>query len=138
MVIKISKKFIDRWLAPDFIKYFGSRFYNNYTRVYPVNHAKEGMIVKRLVSKFRKNGKSKESVIRFIDWVFEEYMKRPEFEAKGPLTIGFLPYWSDEFLNLQPRNKKAKRPEPELTVEIKEWLEKKKKEYRPSYVKRGR
>ncbi len=89
MVIKISKKSIDKWLAPDFIKYFGSRFYSHYERQYHVDHAREGMIVKRLVSKFRKNEKSKESVCRFIDWVFSEYMKSTKFTET--LQIGVLP-----------------------------------------------
>lgn len=131
MVIKVSKKNIDKWTSPDFIKYFGSRFYNNYQKYYPVNHAKEGMVFKRIVSKFRKNGKSKENVLRFIDWSFERYLKDPKFTEE--LTIGFLSLWVDDYLNIIPSEKK-RRPEPEIPADMQDWLTKKRKEYRRSYV----
>jgi hypothetical protein len=138
MVIKVSKKEVDNWKAHDFVKFFVTKFNNHYEGVtYPTDFAKEGMIFKRIMQKFRKYGKSKESLTRFIDWVFAEYSKRAA-TFTDPLTIGFLPSWVDDYLNITPDLSKPKRKEPELTDEMKKWLEEEGKRYKQVYVKRGR
>ncbi len=128
MVIKISEKIIDKWNAWDFVKFFLSHFRNAYRdQTYPLNHARDGMIMKRIINKFRRYDKSKETVTRFILWVFSEYQSNELYTE--PLTIGFLPSWVDEYLQIRPEKKKKKREAPKISSTMQDWIKKKRENY---------
>lgn len=132
MVIHIDNKPIPEWNSWDFVKFFLARFRDAYmNQTYPLNHVKDSMIMKRITTKFRKHGRSKEAVIHFIDWVFKEYKQRDDFTE--PLTIGFLPSWIDQYLHIIPEDKKKKRPPPKISPKMKGWIAEARKKYKPNY-----
>jgi len=126
MLIKIKP--IQNWTSNDFVGYFKREYDRRYDLDMQIEHVKDCTIMKRIVSKFRKHDKPKTTVLKFIDWVFEEYSSRKEFTT--PLTIGFLAYWVDEFLQLKTEDRKKKKAKPvELSKETVTWLEEQKQEY---------
>ena len=133
MLIKIWKK-VEEFNSSDFVKYFCLKYkmvyskepeYGNITGFF----AKNSMIMKRVVSTFQKNDKPKRLVLKFVDWVFDEYTKR---EFTQPLTIGFLPYWIDEFFKCQ-KIKVIEKKNFEMTDEIREWLRKEKEKLKEKF-----
>lgn len=137
MVIKISQKIVDKWNAWDFVKFFLSHFRDAYmNQTYLLNHARDGMIMKRIINKFRKHGKSKEAVALFIVQVFREYQSNELYTE--PLTIAFLPSWIDQHLHIKPEKKKKERQPPQLSESMKSWIKRKRDNYEPDYGKRRR
>lgn len=132
--VKIDKKPISNWTALDFLRYFKRVYEMTYVgQTYDIvfespGYLKDCAIFKRIIGIFKKYDKPKTTVIKFIDWVFAEYIKRPDFTI--PLTPGFLPYWIDEFLQLRTKElKKQKVKTIELSDDTKRWLEKQKQMY---------
>lgn len=136
MVIQIDNKPVYQWNSWDFVKFFLSHFRNTYmNQTYPLSYAKDGMIMKRIISKFRQHNRSKETVAHFIMWVFKEYQLREDFTE--PLTIGFLPSWINEYLQIKPESeKKKKKSPPQLSNQMQTWIKQQKDKYKPDYGRR--
>jgi hypothetical protein len=127
--IKIVKKDITLWNSQDFVKFFASKYELCYEKTFVINYVKDCTVMKRILTTFKKHDRPKTTITRFMDWVFEEYNSRKEFTT--PLTIGFLPYWIDEYLQIGSVKKKTKKPEEiELDSETLDWLKQQKQEYR--------
>jgi len=129
--IKITKKDIYEWQPVDFVLFFKDRYAEWYNgEELQLDFGKDCMIMKRIIYRFRKNNRGKLTVKRFIDWVFQEYDKR-KIEFTPRLTIGFLPFWVDEYLGIksEQNKKKTKKSKIELSNETKKWLEEQKKSY---------
>jgi hypothetical protein len=124
------KKDVGEWQARDFVNYFGVLYEQNYAVALDIIPGKDDMIMKRMISKFRKNDRAKSVLVPFFEWVFAEYNKREDLVKKwGPLTIGFLPFWIDQFLGLPIDQKKKERKPVKLSDDMKKWLDEQKKKF---------
>jgi hypothetical protein len=130
--IKIRKKDMkdkNKWTSFDFVIYFCNRYRREYDTSYEYLFGKDCSIMKRIISIFKKQDRPKTLIIDFIDWVFYQYQKRKDFST--PLTIGFLPYWIDEYFQAPVFENKKKKSEPvELSEEMKQWLHEQRELYR--------
>lgn len=128
MTIKIKKKDNKNWTSIDFLLLYKSKYEEKYHEQLEVNYVKDCSIMKRVISIFKKHDKPKGSVIKFINWVFDEYYSNKKFTT--PIKIGFLQYCIEDYLGTSLTDvKKPKNKPVVLSNEMKEWLEEQKKVY---------
>ncbi len=123
MVIKI-KNTVDKWNAPDFIKYFTKKYIRLYNKDYGVVvWGKEGILFQKIQREFFVRGKEQTEIIKFIDWGFDMYS---EDKVEGTLTIGYLYKAIEKYFKIRKWEEpiiQAIQDESELDDEMKKWLE---------------
>lgn len=128
-MFKIKRdKSLDQTTPTEFVKYFIGKYRQELKADYPVNYARDCVIMSQLLDKFYKEGKTRKEVFPFIDEMFASYNDRPR---TLPIDIRFLLAAAPSYFKNggDLSSKKVKNSKIEITPELKDWLVKEKEKW---------
>lgn len=128
-MLKIKRdKSLDQTSPTEFVKYFTGKYRQELKADYPVNYARDCIIMSQVLDRFYKADKSRKEVFIFIDEMFRSYNDRPR---SLPIDVKFLLAATPSYFKNggDLSSKKVKNSKIEITPELREWLLKEKEKW---------
>lgn len=128
-MLKIKRdKSLDQTTSTEFVKYFINKYLQELKADYPVNYARDCVIMSQILDKFHNADKSRKEVFVFIDEMFKSYNDRPR---SLPIDVRFLLAATPSYFKNggDLASKKVKNSKIEITPELREWLLKEKEKW---------
>lgn len=128
-MLKIKRdKSLDQTTPTEFVKYFSGKYRQELKADYPVNYARDCIIMSQVLDKFYKADKPRKEIFVFIDEMFRSYNDRPR---SLPIDIRFLLAATPSYFKNggDLSSKKVKNSKIEITAEMKDWLMKEKEKW---------
>jgi hypothetical protein len=128
-MLKIKRdKSLDQTTSTEFVKYFINKYRQELKVDYPVNYARDCVIMSQILDKFHNADKSRKEVFVFIDEMFKSYNDRPR---SLPIDVRFLLAAAPSYFKNggDLASKKVKNSKIEITPELREWLLKEKEKW---------
>ena len=128
-MLKIKRdKPLDQTTPTEFVKYFSNKYRQEFKVEYPINYARDCIIMSQVLDKFYKADKPRKDVFAFIDEMFRSYNDRPR---SLPIDVKFLLAATPSYFKNggDLSSKKVKNSKIEITAEMKDWLVKEKEKW---------
>lgn len=128
-MFKIKRdKPLDQTTSTEFVKYFTNKYRQELKADYPVNYARDCVIMSQVLDKFHKADRPRKEIFSFIDEMFRSYNDRPRtLSIDIRFLLAAVPSYFKNGGDLS--SKKVKNSKIEITPELKDWLMKEKEKW---------